>query len=78
MHLAACVGVPCVAVFSARNIPRQWLPRGNFNEILYHRTDCAGCGLEVCTAQKKKCLSAISVDEVACAVRCVLETTVGC
>jgi ADP-heptose:LPS heptosyltransferase len=78
MHLAACVGVPCVAVFSARNIPRQWLPRGNFNQILYHRTDCAGCGLEVCTAQKKKCLSAISVDEVACAVRCVLETTVGC
>jgi len=68
MHLAACVGTPCVAVFSARNLPRQWFPRGDFNHILYHKTDCAGCGLEECITQNKKCLSAISVDDVENAV----------
>ncbi len=28
MHLAAAVGVPCIAVFSARNPPRKWDPYG--------------------------------------------------
>lgn len=64
MHLAACVGVPCVAIFSARVLPRRWYPRGNSNHILYHRTDCAGCGLDVCIEQKKKCILSIKVDEV--------------
>ncbi|TAE28695.1 MAG: glycosyltransferase family 9 protein [Cytophagales bacterium] len=64
MHLAACVGTPCVAIFSARNLPRQWYPRGDSNKILYTPTDCAGCGLEVCIKEKKKCISSISVDQV--------------
>lgn len=68
MHLAACVGVPCVAVFSARNLPGQWFPRGRHNRILYHRTDCAGCRLELCVEQRKKCLTSISVSEVETAV----------
>jgi len=68
MHLAACVGIPCVAIFSARNLPRQWFPRGSNNFILYNRTDCAGCGLEVCTIEKKKCLISISVEQVEHAV----------
>jgi ADP-heptose:LPS heptosyltransferase len=68
MHLSACVGTPCVAIFSARNFPGQWYPRGNFNKIIYHRTDCAGCGLETCTLQQKKCILSITVAEVQNAV----------
>jgi len=64
MHLAASVGVPCVGIFSARNLPRQWFPRGDGNRIIYHRTDCAGCGLEVCLEQRKKCILSITVGEV--------------
>ena len=64
MHLSAAVGTPCVAIYSARNFLRQWTPRGDFNKILYHKTDCAGCGLELCIEQKKKCILSITVDEV--------------
>ncbi len=70
MHLAASVGTPVVAVFAARNIPRQWFPVGVGNEVVYHRVECWGCGLETCVEQQKKCLTSISVDEVlAAAVR---------
>jgi heptosyltransferase-3 len=68
MHLAACVGTPCVAIFSARNLPRQWFPRGSDNRVMYERTECAGCGLHDCIVQAKKCLSAIRPETVAGAV----------
>lgn len=64
LHLAAGVGTPCVAIYSARNFPRQWFPRGDDNKIIYHKTDCAGCRLEVCIVQQKKCILSITVDEV--------------
>jgi heptosyltransferase III len=35
MHLAALVGTPCVAVFSARAKPGVWFPRGSHNRIFY-------------------------------------------
>jgi heptosyltransferase-3 len=73
MHLAACVGLPCVAIFSARNLPHQWFPRGDGHRILYHKTDCAGCGLEECMVEKKKCLAAISVDDAERAVVSLLQ-----
>jgi ADP-heptose:LPS heptosyltransferase len=64
MHLAASVQTPCVAIFSAMNPAGVWYPFGTRNRILYHRVDCAGCGLEVCTVEKKKCILSITVDEV--------------
>jgi len=64
MHLAAAVGTPVVAIFAARNIPRQWFPFGSKHRVVYHRVDCWGCGLETCLEQKKKCLMSITVDEV--------------
>jgi ADP-heptose:LPS heptosyltransferase len=64
MHLAAAVGTPCVAVFAARNLPRQWFPVGRQHRVVYHRVDCAGCGLETCIEQGKKCLVGIGVEEV--------------
>jgi ADP-heptose:LPS heptosyltransferase len=76
MHLAACVNTPCVAIFSARNVPRQWYPRGDNNIILYHKTDCAGCGLEVCIEQKKKCILSISPEEVFGAVMRILSISI--
>ena len=64
MHLAAAVNVPVVAIFAARNRPRTWFPYGSPSRVLYHQVDCAGCGLEVCLAQRKKCLLSITVHEV--------------
>jgi len=72
MHLAAAVQTPCVAIFAARNIPRVWFPYGNRHRVLYHRTSCWGCGLETCIEEKKRCLTSITVDEVAAEVRAIL------
>jgi ADP-heptose:LPS heptosyltransferase len=72
MHLAATMDVPCVIVFAARTRPRIWFPWGEQHEILYRRTDCWNCGLEICTVQKKKCLTAISHADVLAAAHRVL------
>jgi len=69
MHLAAAVGTRCVAVFAARNLPEVWYPDGELHHVLYHHVDCAGCGLDECIVQEKKCILSISVDEVLCEVR---------
>ena len=69
MHLAAAVGTRCVAVFAARNLPRQWFPYGHGHRVVYHRVECAGCGLETCIEQRKKCILSITVDEVMHAIR---------
>ena len=73
MHLAAAVQTPCVAIFAARNIPRVWFPYGRQHRVIYHKVNCAGCGLETCTVERKKCLTSIAVDEVLMAVRAALE-----
>ncbi len=72
MHLAAAVGTPCVAIFAARNIPRVWFPHGARHRVVYHEVDCMGCGLETCIVQRKKCLTSITVAEVAEQVRAAL------
>jgi heptosyltransferase-3 len=69
MHLAAAVGTPVVAIFAARNIPRQWFPFGKQHRVVYHRVECWGCGLETCIEQQKKCLMSIGVDEVMDVIR---------
>src|SRR5271170_5036361 len=73
MHLAASVQTPCVAIFAARNKPRVWFPYGKQHRVLYHQTDCWGCGLETCVIEKKKCLTSITVDEVIAEVRALLD-----
>lgn len=74
MHLAAAVGTKCVAIFSARNSPGQWFPRGQGHRVLYHRTDCFNCGLSVCREHGKKCILGISVEEVLGAIEQVLKS----
>jgi heptosyltransferase-3 len=72
MHLAAAVQTPCVAIFAARNKPRVWFPYGKQHRVLYHQTDCWGCGLETCIIERKRCLTSITVDEVITEVRAIL------
>ncbi len=72
MHLAASVGVPCVIAFSARGLPGIWYPAGGQHEIVYHQPECAGCGLETCIVNERKCLRSITVDEMEQAVGRVL------
>jgi ADP-heptose:LPS heptosyltransferase len=72
MHLAACVGVPCVIAFSAAGLPGAWFPIGDRHRIIYHRTSCHGCMLETCIEEARRCLTSISVAEMAAAVANVL------
>ena len=75
MHLAACAGVPCIIAFSARGLPGVWYPAGNEHRILYHQVSCFGCNLETCIAESRRCLTSITVDEMAGAVEATLATT---
>jgi ADP-heptose:LPS heptosyltransferase len=68
MHLAAAVGTPCAAIFSARNLPGTWFPYGPAHRVFYKKTECAGCQLSACIEYKKKCIAAVEVDEVCDAV----------
>jgi asparagine synthase (glutamine-hydrolysing) len=63
MHLAGFVGVPCIAIFSARDVPGKWVPYGSAHRILQRQTDCAGCMLEVCD-RKNLCLTKIETGDV--------------
>jgi ADP-heptose:LPS heptosyltransferase len=69
MHLAATMGVPCVAIFSARALPGEWFPHGDRHTIFYRHVPCRGCGLTECIEKKKVCILSITVDEVFAAVQ---------
>lgn len=64
MHLAASVGTPCVAIFSARNKPGVWFPYGVQHRVIYYKTNCYGCGLDVCKREKKRCITSITPEDV--------------
>ena len=63
-HLAAMVGIPCVAIFSARNAPGQWEPLGEHHVVIEDRPECAGCMLDDCLHEQKKCLTRIETGRV--------------
>jgi len=64
MHLAAAVGTPCVAIFSAKDPPESWHPFGNNHAVLRKNVPCRNCYLTECVENKLRCLTEISVDEV--------------
>jgi ADP-heptose:LPS heptosyltransferase len=72
MHLAAAVGTPVMAIFSARARPGIWFPRGEGNRILHREVACGGCGLETCVVERKRCITAIGVGEAVAACRDIL------
>ena len=77
MHLAAASGIPCVAIFSARNRPGVWFPHGPGHRVIYHQTECFGCGLDVCVEHQKKCIRSICVNEVSDAVFDLLKSGIS-
>ena len=72
MHLAACVGTPCVIAFSARGLPGVWFPAGPQHQVVYHQTTCHGCQLETCITERRRCLTSVTVEEMAQAASRVL------
>lgn len=64
MHIAAGEGIPCVALFSARNLPGLWHPIGDQHIVIRHELACGGCELQVCTEKRMECMNRISVEEV--------------
>jgi ADP-heptose:LPS heptosyltransferase len=74
MHLAAAMGTPCVAIFSARDQAGKWEPFGESNRVLRARVECAGCLLLVCEDRAMECLSRVGVDEVEAAASPYLES----
>jgi len=64
MHLAAAVGLRCVAIFSARSWAGMWEPYGAGHKVLRFEVPCAGCECEVCPLPDHPCLQQIKVDQV--------------
>lgn len=71
MHLAAGLGVPSIAIFSAIYPPGVWFPAGNNHTVFYQDVFCAGCGLSVCVDHGGVCIRPVTADAVfrACAAR---------
>ena len=44
---------------------------GSRHRVVYHQTECWGCGLETCVVERKRCLTSITVEEVFEEVRAV-------
>ena len=74
MHMAASVGVPCVAVFSSRDHPGLWYPPGEGHRVFRSPIECEGCGLVDCRRRGNECLKRISAAEVAAACKAVWRT----
>jgi len=68
MHLAAVMGLRCVAVFTSRENRGAWEPWGNAHTILRRELACSGCMLERCEVERMRCLELISVNDVWAAV----------
>jgi ADP-heptose:LPS heptosyltransferase len=69
MHLAAAVGVPCVAIFSSREPPGIWFPAGEGHRVFRSEIECEGCELIECIELGNECLKRIGYDEVVAACR---------
>lgn len=62
-HLAAAVGVPCVSLFSFREIRGKWRPYGSRHVVLQKWVECHSCLLEVCPYDNR-CIKKIQVSGV--------------
>ncbi len=68
MHLAAALGVPCVALFGPTD-PRRTAPAGEGHRVLYTDRWCSPCFRRRCPLLHHKCLGDISVETVLQAAR---------
>jgi heptosyltransferase-2 len=63
MHLAAAVGVPCVALFGPTD-PGRTAPAGDGHRILYTDRWCSPCFRRRCPLVRHRCLKEIGVERV--------------
>jgi heptosyltransferase-3 len=73
MHLAAAVGVPCVAIFASVDWPGRWLPFGERNVVFRSPVACEGCYTPDCP-NDILCLRQIDTGSVIAACSQLLET----
>jgi heptosyltransferase-2 len=66
MHLAAALGVPCVALFGPTD-PRRTAPAGAGHTVLYRDLWCSPCFRRRCPLVYHGCLRGIAIEEVAAA-----------
>ena len=70
MHLAACLGVPVVAIFGSTE-PALTGPLGDGHTILRRHVECSPCFLRECPIDFR-CMKALAVPEVVAAVETAL------
>jgi len=73
MHLAAALGVPCVALFGPTD-PRRTAPAGEGHRVLYTDRWCSPCFQRRCPLLHHKCLRDITVEQVAQVAETALAT----
>jgi heptosyltransferase-3 len=76
MHLASVLGIPIVALFSARDRAKLWYPMGDRNVVLSAEVSCANCQLVRCHTSTPICLDLISVGQVLDAIEKVWNTQI--
>jgi ADP-heptose:LPS heptosyltransferase len=72
MHMAAAVGLRCVAIFSSRERPGLWYPQGSNHKVFRTTIECEGCGLVECLERGNECINRVTTDEVLNACREIL------
>jgi len=72
MHMAAGVGLRCVAIFSSRERPGLWYPHGEGHRVFRTTIDCEGCGLVECLERGNECINRVTTEEVLDACRAML------
>lgn len=65
-HLAAVMGIPCIALYSGVDHPGRWEPLGEGHHVLRKEVPCSPCGIlwGPCPVLGHPCMKGISVDEV--------------
>jgi ADP-heptose:LPS heptosyltransferase len=77
MHMAAAMGLRCVAIFSSRERPGMWYPHGDNHQIFRTPIECEGCGLVECLERGNECINRIGIEEVLEATREILRVSHG-
>lgn len=70
IHLGAAVGVPCVGIYTIRDIPGKWSPYGKGHKMLYHLNFSCDYNSEECI---KKSVDSITLEEAKDACDAILK-----
>lgn len=74
-HLAAVLGIPCVALYADRDPPGQWEPLGDRHILLQNHVPCGGCRAKDCPVPNHPCMTGIRVEQAWAAVQKVSDRT---